>query len=289
MRTCAVLYRENAVNKLNFKPLIFYQNLRMPLIYRLSLLIVSSLLLSLGSCVTQRKLPYLQGVNYSTQKPTEVTNTRPVYELQPGDVLSVRVQSVQPALSEIFNVPTSQSMISGDPSTLYLTGYPVDENGNINLPTVGRVKVQGLSVDKAQAVLQQKVVAYVRDANVLVKLLSFKITVLGEVKLPGRYFIYNPQATILEALGMAGDLTEFGNRENIKLIRQTAKGSEVVLINLTDANLLTSPYYYLLPNDALYVEPLKARAARANVNNLGLVFAGISAIVLLFSFLNLKN
>lgn len=260
----------------------------MILIYRLYLVLLVGLLLSLGSCVTQHKLPYLQGGNYSTQKPVAVANARPVYELQPGDVLSVRVQSVQPALSDIFNVPTPQSMVSGDPSTLYLTGYPVDENGNINLPTVGRVKVQGLSMDKVQAVLQQKVTAYVRDANVLVKLLSFKVTVLGEVRLPGRYFIYNPQATILEALGMAGDLTEFGNRENVKLIRQTAKGSEVVLINLTDANLLQSPYYYLLPNDALYVEPLKARTSRGNVNNLGIVFAGVSAIVLLFSFLNIK-
>jgi polysaccharide export outer membrane protein len=261
---------------------------RMFLTYRLYLIALASLIFGLGGCVTQRKLPYLQDGNYSAQKPVEVPNLRPVYELQPGDVLSVRVQSVQPALSEIFNVPTSQSMISSDPSTLYLTGYPVDENGNINLPTVGRVKVQGLSMDKVQALLQQKVGAYVRDANVLVKLLSFKITVLGEVKLPGRYFIYNPQATILEALGMAGDLTEFGNRENVKLIRQTATGSEVILLNLTDANLLKSPYYYLLPNDALYVEPLKARTARANVNNLGIVFAGISAIVLLFSFLNSK-
>ncbi|OGX90314.1 polysaccharide biosynthesis/export family protein [Hymenobacter coccineus] len=242
-------------------------------------------LLGLGGCVTQQKLPYLQSSSYSKQKPVEVANARPAYLLQPGDVLSIRVQSVQPALSELFNVPTPQSMVSGDPSTLYLTGYPIDEAGTINLPTVGRLKVTGISLTQAQVLLEQKVGAYVRDANVLVKLLSFKITVLGEVRTPGRYFIYNPQATVLEALGMAGDLTEFGNRQNVKLVRQTAKGSEVVLLDLTDANLLQSPYYYLLPNDALYVEPLKARTERGNANNLGLVFAGISAIVLLISYL----
>lgn len=256
--------------------------------FQLRLFYLGCLLLSLGSCVTQRKLPYFQNGVYSTQKPVEAENARPIYKLQPGDVLSIRVQSVQPVLSEIFNVPGPQTITSGDPSTLYLTGYPIDENGNINLPTVGRVKVQGQTMDQAQLLLQQKVTAYVRDANVLVKLLSFKITVLGEVRQPGRYFIYNPQATILEALGMAGDLSEFGNRENVKLIRQTANGSEVVLVNLTDANLLKSPYYYLQPNDALYVEPLKARTSRGNVNNLAIVFAGISAIVLLFSFLNNK-
>ncbi|MGI4734732.1 MAG: polysaccharide biosynthesis/export family protein [Janthinobacterium lividum] len=256
--------------------------------FHLRIFLLGSLLLSLGSCVTQRKLPYFQSSTYSTQKPVEAENVRPVYKLQPGDVLSVRVQSVQPVLSEIFNVPGPQTITSGDPSTLYLTGYAIDENGNINLPTVGRVKVQGQTMDQAQLLLQQKVTSYVRDANVLVKLLSFKITVLGEVRQPGRYFIYNPQATILEALGMAGDLSEYGNRENVKLIRQTANGSEVVLVNLTDANLLKSPYYYLQPNDALYVEPLKARTSRGNFNNLAIVFAGISAIVLLFSFLRDK-
>jgi polysaccharide export outer membrane protein len=260
----------------------------MKLFLQLRLVVLSWFIVGLSGCVTQQKLPYLQNESYSTQKPVEVNNARPVYRLQPGDVLSVRVQSVQPVLSDIFNVPTPQTMTSGDPSTLYLTGYPLDENGTINLPTVGRVKVQGLSMEQAQALLQQKVTSYVRDANVLLKLLSFKITVLGEVRQPGRYFIYNPQVTLLEGLGLAGDLTEFGNRENVKLVRQTAKGAEVVLLNLTDANLLQSPYYYLQPNDALYIEPLKARASRGNVNNLSIVFAGISAVVLLFSFLNLK-
>lgn len=247
-------------------------------------LILGGVAAALGGCVVQGKLPYLQGKGYSTQRPVQVINARPAYQLQAGDVLSIRVQSVQPALSDIFNVQGPQAF-SADPGTLYLTGYPVDEAGTVNLPTVGRLKMQGLSLEQAQALVQQKVGAYVRDANVLVKLLSFKITVLGEVRTPGRYFIYNPQATVLEALGLAGDLTEFGNRENVKLVRQTAKGSEVVLLNLTDPNLLQSPYYYLLPNDALYVEPLKARTARANANNLGLVFAGISAIVLLVSYL----
>lgn len=239
----------------------------------------------LGGCVTQRKLPYLQASGYSTQTPVQVTNARPAYLLQAGDVLSIKVQSVQPALSDIFNITGPQTLSTGDPSTLYLTGYPVDERGAINLPTVGRLTVQNLTLDQAQALVQQKVGSYVRDANVLVKLLSFKITVLGEVRLPGRYFIYNPQATVLEALGLAGDLTEFGNRQNVKLIRQTAKGSEVVLLDLTDPKLLQSPYYYLLPNDALYIEPLKARTDRGNATNLGLLFAGISAIVLLLSYI----
>ncbi|RPD44964.1 polysaccharide export protein [Hymenobacter sediminis] len=243
------------------------------------------ILLVMSGCISQKTLPYLQGTNYSTKTPVLAENNRQPYRIQPGDVLSIRVQSVQPQLNDIFNTYDSKAVFSGDPGNLYLTGYSVDEFGNINLPTVGRLKMQGLTVDEAQALTQQQVTKFVRDANVLVKLISFKITVLGEVRNPGRYFVYNAQCTVLEGLGLAGDLTEFGNRQNVKLIRQTAKGSEVVLLNLADPNLLRSPYFFLLPNDALYVEPMKARTDRGNANNLALVFAGISAVVLVLNYL----
>ncbi|MCB2378944.1 polysaccharide biosynthesis/export family protein [Hymenobacter sp. BT635] len=239
----------------------------------------------LSGCVAQQKLPYLQSKEYSTSAPVNVANEPLDYRIQPSDVLSIRVQSVQTNLNEIFNITDNRAMFSGDPSTLFLSGYSVDATGFINLPTVNKVKVQGLTLDEAQAVIQKEVGKFVRDANVLVKLLSFKITVLGEVRSPGRYFIYNTQATLLEGLGLAGDLTEFGNRQNVKLIRQTATGSEVVLLDLTNPELLKSKYYYLLPNDALYVEPMAARTNRGNANNLGLVFGGVSALVLLLSYL----
>lgn len=241
-----------------------------------------------GSCVSQRQLPYLQSDAYSLAKPSEVANTRAVYHLQPNDALSIRVQSAQPELTDLFNISDTRNNVASDLGTLYLTSYSVSPEGNINLPTVGRLQVAGLTVEQVQALVQQRIATFASGANVLVKLVSFKLTVLGEVRNPGRYFVYSGQANVLEALGLAGDLTEFGNRENIKLIRQTSKGSEVVLLNLTDPALLRSPYYYLLPNDALYVEPLKARTSRANVNNLGIVFAGISAIVLLLSYLRVK-
>ena len=238
--------------------------------------------------MSQRQLPYLQSSSYSLTQPSEVLSKRPVYHVQPNDVLSIRVQSVQPELNDLFNITDARNMMAADPSALYLAGYSVNEQGQITLPTVGRLQVSGLSVEQVQALVQQRVGAFASGANVLVKLLSFKLTVLGEVRNPGRYFVYNGQASVLEALAMAGDLTEYGNRQNIKLVRQTPGGSEVMLLDLTDPALLRSPYYYLLPNDALYVEPLKARTSRANANNLGIVFAGISAIVLLLSYLRVN-
>lgn len=239
----------------------------------------------LGSCVAQRELPYLQGKDYSTRAAVQVDNERQVYRLQPGDVLSILVQSVQPALNDLFSMTTGQNIQSGDPGNLFVAGYSVDAAGTLSLPTVGRLKVAGLTVEETQLLVQKEVTRFIREANVVVKLTSFKLTVLGEVRAPGRYFVFNSQATVLEALGLAGDLTEFGSRTNVKLIRQTAKGSEVVLLDLTDPNLLRSKYYYLLPNDALYVEPLQARTNRGNANNLGLVFGGLSTIILLLSFI----
>lgn len=239
----------------------------------------------LGACVAQQRLPYLQGKDYSTRAAVQVDNQRQAYRLQTGDVLSIKVQSVQPALNDMFNVTSGQYIQSGDPGNLFASGYSVDEAGSITLPTVGRLKVGGLTVEETQLLVLKEVARFMREANVVVKLTSFKLTILGEVRAPGRYFVYNSQATVLEALGMAGDLTEFGSRTNVKLIRQTLKGSEVVLLDLTDPELLRSKYYYLLPNDALYVEPMKARTARGNANNLGLVFGGLSTIILLLSFI----
>ena len=252
------------------------------LIWRVIVLLVPMLL---GACVAQQRLPYLQGKDYSTRAAVQVDNQRQAYRLQTGDVLSIKVQSVQPALNDMFNVTSGQYIQNGDPGNLFASGYSVDEAGSITLPTVGRLKVGGLTVEETQLLVQKEVARFMREANVVVKLTSFKLTILGEVRAPGRYFVYNSQATVLEALGMAGDLTEFGSRTNVKLIRQTLKGSEVVLLDLTDPELLRSKYYYLLPNDALYVEPMKARTARGNANNLGLVFGGLSTIILLLSFI----
>ena len=252
------------------------------LIWRVVVLLVPMLL---GACVAQQQLPYLQGKDYSTRAAVQVDNQRQAYRLQTGDVLSIKVQSVQPALNDMFNVTSGQYIQNGDPGNLFASGYSVDEAGSITLPTVGRLKVGGLTVEETQLLVQKEVARFMREANVVVKLTSFKLTILGEVRAPGRYFVYNSQATVLEALGMAGDLTEFGSRTNVKLIRQTPKGSEVVLLDLTNPELLRSKYYYLLPNDALYVEPMKARTARGNANNLGLVFGGLSTIILLLSFI----
>ena len=172
------------------------------------------------------------------------------------------------------------------PGSLYLEGYSVNNDGKITLPILGELTVVGLTLDEAQALIQSNANKYLNNATVIVKLTSFKITILGEVKSPGHYFVYNNQATILEALGMAGDLTTFGNRKNIKLIRQIPAGSQVTLLDLTDPRLLQSPYFFMDPGDVLYVEPLRARTKRSNFEILSIVFSAVTTAVLIMSYVN---
>ncbi len=248
---------------------------------RLVLLGVLMISTSLVSCVPTRDISYLQGA-YSAQ-PTSVENEPTEYLIMPNDVLYIRVQSAQPELTKAFNLHENELVFNqSDPGSLYINGYVVDKTGVIKLPTLGDVSVKGLTLDAAQRQVQLAMDKYVRNAAVVLRLVSFRITVLGEVRTPGRYTVFNDRATVLEALGLAGDLTTLGNRRNVKLIRQTKEGSEVVLLDLTRPDLLSSPYYYLLPNDALYVEPAKALTQRGNSVSLALLFSGLGTAALLY-------
>jgi polysaccharide export outer membrane protein len=219
-------------------------------------------------------------------------NQRQVYRIQPNDVLSVKVKSSTDAnVSDIFNIiSTAQVSTFSSPSNNYLEGYSVDDAGRINLPILGLITVKDQTIDEIQALIQTNANKYLKNATVVVKLISFKITVLGEVNNPGYHYVYNGQVTILEALGLAGDLTIFASRKDIKLIRPVGnKGSEVVLLDLKDPNLLRSKYFYLLPNDVLYVEPLKARSKRSNLDNLALVFSALTTAVLILTYFDNTN
>lgn len=231
----------------------------------------------------------MQNDNLKETVPTAIPSTYKAYELQSNDVLSIKVQSLEPEISNIYNIiPPSSAFGFADPGTMFLSGYTIDDAGNVNLPNVGKVKVAGLTITQTQELIQRNIDRYINNATVVVKLISFKVSVLGEVQRPGQYFIYNERSTILEALGMAGDLTRAASRENVKLIRQTPTGSEVVLIDLKDPNLVQSKYYFVMPNDVLYVEPTKELVKRENMVALGVVSLGLSVLttaVLLLDYL----
>ncbi|MGV3502910.1 MAG: polysaccharide biosynthesis/export family protein [Adhaeribacter sp.] len=232
---------------------------------------------------------YFPNPRFNTTELTPIVNTANNYRLQSRDVLSVRIKTLDPESSDYFNLHSENAFFNYNQASAYLNGYSIDEEGFVELPEAGRVQVVGLTVNEAQEKIQESFSSYLKKATIIVKLVSFKITVLGEVNNPGHYYIYNTQATLLEGLGLAGDLTDFGNRENITLVRQTNTGLGGVLINLKDAQVLSSPFYYLQPNDVIYVQPLKAKNTRSNLNALGVLsigFGAISSIILLLNFLN---
>src|SRR5882724_3519307 len=242
-----------------------------------------------SSCYYNKRLVYLQDRHFSESKATLVESKRTPYKLQPADVLSVQIKSsAEKEVSGMFNISTTNMMMA-NPGTLFLEGYSIDASGKITMPILGELMVKGLTVEEAQQFIKTSANQYFNNPIVIVKLISFKVTVLGEVKNPGYYYVYNNQATALEALGMAGDLTTFGNRKNVKLLRQKAAATEVVLLDLTNADLLKSEYFFLKPGDVLYVEPLKARSKRTNLELLGVVFTAMTTAVLIFSYINTQK
>jgi polysaccharide biosynthesis/export protein len=244
-------------------------------------------LLLFSSCYYNKRLVYFQDNSFSAS-PKLMENAKSTYRLQSNDILSIKVKSSTDAqVSDLFNITTTaQAPMFTSPGNLFLEGYSIDESGQITLPIIGTLTVKGLSIEEVQSLIQQNANKYLKNATVIVKLISFKVTVLGEVNNPGYHYVYNNQITVLEALGLAGDLNAVGSRKNVKLIRQVPKGSEVVLLDLTDPGLLKSKYFYLMPNDAIYVEPLKARSSRLNLEHLTLLFSAATTAILILNYLD---
>lgn len=245
----------------------------------------------LSSCYSSKELIYLQSEEFNNEYPTLITNKRPEYRLQVNDVLQIDVRNPDPTTTALFS-KNEGNVANGNVNNafLYLSGYSIGDQGFINIPIVGKVKVDGLTVNEAETLVQTEIDKYLNNASVEVKLVSFKISVLGEVNNPGYYLIYNGQANVLEALSLAGDVTQFGSRNDLKLIRQTDEGSEVILLDLTDAELMHSKYYFLLPNDVIYVEPNNEQVKRANLEPLTVVFSALTTLALFVNaYVNLSR
>ncbi len=243
------------------------------------------------SCYSNKELVYLQDETYSNKIPKAVDNQRPLYKIQQNDVLYIDIKTPDPETTNLFkSADEGRVGFNASPSLLYIRGYSVDNDGFVTLPLIGKVHVDNLTIDDVKAKIQSEVDQYLTNASVEVKLVSFKISVLGQVSNPGYYYIYNGQANLMEGLSLAGDLTEYASRQDIKLIRQTEEGSEVILLDLTDPSIIQSPYFYLLPNDVIYVQHSDKQIKNQNLRPLGILFGGISAFVLIANFvIDLSN
>lgn len=209
------------------------------------------------------------------------------YKVQSGDNLYIRIVTLDAKTTLLLN-PLSASgniNISNDVS-VYLNSYNVNEAGYLDFPMIGEIMVQNLNTEEIKDKIQEKLTVYMKEFIVIVKLVNYNITMLGEVRRPGQYKIYQDNINIFEAISMAGDLSDFANRNKIAIIRQTETGSEVIYVDMTKRDLLLSDYYYLKPNDIIYVQPLKGKQFTFANFPYGIVFGFISSTILLLSYLN---
>ncbi len=237
----------------------------------------------LGSCVGRRSINYLHDRSLSTDASKLFDNKKFEYRIQVNDVLSIRVMGLDDATHRFFNIEGQNNFQGFNDAALYVNGFSVDKNGNVQLPTVGKIKVQGLTVGEAQELVQRKINEYFTNATVILKMVSFRVSVLGDVERPGAFFVYHNQITILEALAMAGGPGEFADKTHVTLMRQSDRGVQAIYIDLSNTSVLSSEYYYLLPNDAVYVPTLGARASRLNLDVLVIILSVLSTAGVIFT------
>jgi len=205
----------------------------------------------------------------------------------PGDILLVNVFTINPEAFPYFNIASDKQ--SSDTRSPYEKGYTVSERGTIEMPLVGEVSVLNMTMTEAASAIKQKLLKFMEEPMVTVKNLNFKITVLGEVARPGTFNIFNETVTLPEALGLAGDISAFGNRTALKIIRNNAKTPQVLMVDMTNAQSLTLENYYLQPNDIIYVEPLKRRALQNISPAVTLLTSLLTTTIVILSFIITNN
>jgi len=239
------------------------------------------------SCVPQKKIKYLQK-EQAKDTNSFFSNKRDVeYKVQPKDNLYIRVFSLDEKAFIFFNKQSGTSSYNdyANDASIYLNSYSVTPEGFIDFPIVGKVYVRDLNVDQIKSMIQQLINEYLKETNVVVKVVNFRITLVGEVSRPGIFTIYKDDINIFEALSMAGDMTEFANRSKVALIRQTKGGSRVQYLDLTSDDILNSDFYYLQPSDIIYVMPLGyKRWGLGTTFPWAIILASISTSLLLINY-----
>jgi polysaccharide export outer membrane protein len=220
------------------------------------------LLLTTG-CVKHTQLLYFRNQSEFVPLQGHDINNQLRIQIQPDDVLSITVKALDQETAEPFNLFGAGQQVMGqlainNPSLL---GYLVDPNGNIDLPVLGRVNMAGLSIDEAKALIVKKLEPYLKDPVIIIRFMNFRFTVLGEVRAPRTISVPGERITILEAIGQAGDLTPYSNREKIMVIREQNGKREFGYVNIHSPDIFQSPYFYLQQNDIVYIEPIKEATA----------------------------
>ena len=256
------------------------------------LLLCISVLFS--SCIPTQDLIYLQKKdNSSDEMSISVVESKP-YRLQTNDVLSITIKAIDPKLVAIFST-TNQAEVGKSETGLYFDGFTVDDHGNIRVPVLGELNVIGFTLEEIRLRIEKQLLAeyFNKEANIFVtvKLAGFRYTINGEIGSTGTKTLFQEHVNVMEAIANAGDITITGDRKAVTIMRKTPTGVLMHDIDLTDINVMNSPYFYLQPNDYIYIKPLKQKTwgtGKTGIESLGTIITLFSLATTTF-FLLFKN
>lgn len=246
--------------------------------------------MSLSSCGSSKDVPYFQNINEVTyNNPNELYDAK----IMPKDILTITVSTTDPKAATPFNLTISEPLsITGRVNTSggTLQTYLVDNNGDIVYPVIGTLHVKGMTVRECEALIKQKIMPYLSATEnpvVTVKMSNFKVSVFGEVARPNTFTVSTGKINVLEALAQAGDMTIYGKRDNVTIIREDAEGKKTYhQMDLRDANIINDPYFYLQQNDVVYVEPNTVKTRNAAIGtSTTLTFSAVSVLISLSSLI----
>jgi len=248
------------------------------------------LLASIFSCRSSLELTYLKDVApNSTISGLAAKTSEPILRI--GDILYISIKSTNPDVNLLYNPesnmeanPYGSTQKYATPGGAYLYGFEIGKDENLNLPMLGKMKAAGYTQSEIEQIIQKKVDETLKDAIVKVKLLNFKITIIGEVKIPGVYYNYNNTINVLQALAMASGNTDYATIKNVMVVRSSSEGNKTYMLNLTSKDIYTSDGFYLHPNDIVIVRPDKVKNVQLNSQAYSLILSSMSVLILVLGF-----
>ncbi|WP_443945499.1 polysaccharide biosynthesis/export family protein [Pedobacter sp. AW1-32] len=255
-------------------------NIKKQVVYIFALMVIL-----LSSCVSNKKIAYFQDIQTVNQAQLENATKFTEPTIQPDDILSINIFTLNPQTGVVVNQAANNPVLGGNTNNSVATqssGFLVDKNGDVELSLIGKVKVSGLTTYEARELIRSKVSDVYKEPNVQLRFANFKVSVLGEVNAPSAYTLPNEKVTILDALSLAGDLTIYGRRENVLIVRDNNGKKEFARLDLNSSKIFDSPYYYLRQNDVVYVEPNKRKVSASNsaqVQTISVIASVLSVIV----------
>ena len=254
------------------------------LILSKSIIWISLAVIIMSSCVPLRKTAYLRIVDDADTASTFVNERNIDYRIQPGDNLYIRVVTLDATTTTLLNPLAMGGAGVTNDAGIYLQSYTVNEAGYLDFSMIGEIFVRNMNVEEVKEALTEKLREYLKELVVVVKLVNFNLILLGEVTRPGQYKVYQTDINLFEAISLAGDMTDFANAQKVAVVRQTKTGTKVHMFDMTKREVLASDYYYLKPNDVVYVRPVKGKQFTFAQFPYGVVFGFISSTILLLNY-----